>query len=933
MQKWAKRYWVCALLVSICWVSATGGRIIYVDDGASGKKTGYSWTDACNTLQDALRVASRGDEIRVAQGTYRPDTGGNQTKGDRKASFRPLNGVPITGGYAGLGQPDPNSHDVTLYETILSGDLAGNDLVVTDACDLLGEPSRRDNSYSVVSTGGPYLYAGSSGITITGFTITAGNASNNTSPNPDSWRMGGGMWCQGSSEPYGPPGSYRPIPITIRRCTFRSDSAWFGGALAVISCGTEVRVIDCTFAGNYAVLGGAAFADSDGSQFEHCEFYGNHAETGGAFFCDRGSGNMFSDCRLHNNTASCAGAMFFDGGSRPTLNGCLFAENQALGYIPSSPGDGGALHTYDGSEALVENCIFSRNRAANDGGAICNGWVGLGSQCRLMNSVFGGNRAQAHGGAIYNERDCHSAVINCTFCGNRASSEDTLCNESSTSSSFVTSSIIDNNGLSPSTIVSYTCIPGDWPGTGNVTIDPCFAVNGFWDANGSADVDSDDYWVDGDYHLRSRVGRWDPVGHNWVTDAVTSPCVDAGNPIVDYAGEVWPHGCRINMGAFGGTSEASLSERTECEPVDSVADSVQVEWIVSQQNPATGLVRSYRDSDGSAWIYDQSLAVIALTRAGLLSHAKAILDTMKALLENNPDQTWYECYKADYPGFAQAKDYVSGPIAWMVIGINYYEVKTGDSCYGPTARTALAWLIKQTHNNPNDERFGAVRFSKENPGIISSEHCIDAYSAFRVRGLIDGNEQYLGYAENLLNYLREEMWAPSPKSNGPYHNVNIFWRGYRDYEFCTDPQSWGVLSLGPSGPDGEEFSKALDWLWSNPYGNTRTVQDYSQSITKVHGFKSCTCDASDYVWIGLTEGVASAFYSVARNDRGDFFFSEMCRLVDKSGGLVHSFWTQKPYSNKWPENYRDGHVESVAWHYFNQVKLNPFRPEGDKKGR
>jgi len=52
------------------------------------------------------------------------------------------------------------------------------------------------------------------------------------------------------------------------------------------------------------------------------------------------------------------------------------------------------------------------------------------------------------------------------------------------------------------------------------------------------------------YHLKSQAGRWD--GIHWVLDAVTSPCIDAGDPSdVNWKNELWPHGSRVNMGAYG----------------------------------------------------------------------------------------------------------------------------------------------------------------------------------------------------------------------------------------------------------------------------------------------------------------------------------------------------------------------------------------------
>ena len=70
-----------------------------------------------------------------------------------------------------------------------------------------------------------------------------------------------------------------------------------------------------------------------------------------------------------------------------------------------------------------------------------------------------------------------------------------------------------------------------------------------------ADVSGDP--EDRDLHLKSQAGRWD--GSGWVTDSMTSPCIDAGDPSDDYGDEPAPNGSRINMGVYGNTGEASRS--------------------------------------------------------------------------------------------------------------------------------------------------------------------------------------------------------------------------------------------------------------------------------------------------------------------------------------------------------------------------------------
>jgi len=93
----------------------------------------------------------------------------------------------------------------------------------------------------------------------------------------------------------------------------------------------------------------------------------------------------------------------------------------------------------------------------------------------------------------------------------------------------------------------------------SIDAEPCLVDPGHWDPNGTPDYPNDDFPVEGDYHLKSQAGRWDPNGASWVQDDVTSPCVDAGDPDTPIGYEPFPSGGVINMGAYGGTAEASKS--------------------------------------------------------------------------------------------------------------------------------------------------------------------------------------------------------------------------------------------------------------------------------------------------------------------------------------------------------------------------------------
>ena len=119
---------ICWLAILLSPIAVAAGAAIYVDNDSAGGD-GSSWSTAFKYLQDALAVAEADDEIRIAHGPYLPDrsSANPHGSGDREATFQLIAGVAIKGGYAGYGAPDPNDRDVTAYETILSGDLAGDD--------------------------------------------------------------------------------------------------------------------------------------------------------------------------------------------------------------------------------------------------------------------------------------------------------------------------------------------------------------------------------------------------------------------------------------------------------------------------------------------------------------------------------------------------------------------------------------------------------------------------------------------------------------------------------------------------------------------------------------------------------------------------------------------------------------------------------------
>ena len=244
----------------------------------------------------------------------------------------------------------------------------------------------------------------------------------------------------------------------------------------------------------------------------NCTFTKNWGGAGGGVY-DGSYGSpirtlILTNCRFLSNSAVKGGGICI-GYSRPTLTNCMFIGNSA--------DFGGASAHYDLAIATYSKCTFAANSAQYGKAISCSSWW----YTRCPNIVRLNNCIIWDGGQeIYNDSNSIITIIYSDVQGGQASVYD-------------------------------PCDELFW-GAGNIDFDPCFA-----------DVNN------GDYHLKSEAGRWEPSSQSWVQDDVTSPCIDAGNTNSPIGLEPFPNGGRINMGAYGGTAEASKSYFGEpvCETI------------------------------------------------------------------------------------------------------------------------------------------------------------------------------------------------------------------------------------------------------------------------------------------------------------------------------------------------------------------------------
>lgn len=467
-------------------------------------------------------------------------------------------------------------------------------------------------------------------------------------PNVDASGYGGAIYCKGSS----------PLIINCEIYNCKSDAG--GGAIfcdensnaQISSCNVGISLGSYNIAGwgfyQYDIndvndvndlhqLGGGIYCRNSNPRIVNCNINYNEAfGSGGGIACEN-SDAIIRDCNIWENACLAdddrvdqhGGGIYCKGG-RPTIERSNIIWNR-------SRWSGGGIAVQDGDGVLINNCNIIENTS---GGAASGG--GIYSQgnpsgdpnadpnnpnCIIQTCLITRNEGYWSGGVSSNYGS-FANIVNCTITWNVPGWDDLVGGlETYGGGANVINSIISDNfgvqmaaaGASASAMsmefssqemdsfvvnpdinVTYSNIqiidsdgfyhPNSvWPGEGNINKDPMFVSPIRWPF---------------DCHLLSGTGEWD-----------TSPSINAGDPFADCSQEPAPNGGRINMGAYGGTVEASSSDILRPVPADADTDLAvnMVDFAILADNwglEGENIKNKKADSDNNGIVDGRDLSIL-----------------------------------------------------------------------------------------------------------------------------------------------------------------------------------------------------------------------------------------------------------------------------------------------------------------------------------
>ncbi len=328
-------------------------------------------------------------------------------------------------------------------------------------------------------------------------------------------------------------------------------------------------------------------------------------------------------------------------------------------------------------------------------------------------------------------------------------------------------------------------------------------------------------------------------------------------------------------------------------------------WFYTQQLN-NGLLESVENSTGAS-LYDNALGAMVFMLRNDYQKAEKIFDFFNARIDSE--------LNAGIGGFSQIRNSEGvpnrhrwmGDNAWLLIALNNYKARTGNSRYDNLSRHITNWLISL-----QDTDGGLFAGYDANGKLLNykvTEGMIDAFNAV---------EGYTDFHSKLLGFLKKYRWNAADKTM-------VAWPENPPYLYALDLHPWSYLIF-------KNFpSQTL--ISANRHLTTQKSTVTGKEIT---GY--CFDEDKDAVWFEGTGQMTLAFHFANMSQERDRYLLEMEKGLKQSTKDTTS--AGFPYASNPGTHYGDGllwnsadkeiAISGGAWYIYTKRKFNPFAVGRDK---
>jgi len=355
---------------------------------------------------------------------------------------------------------------------------------------------------------------------------------------------------------------------------------------------------------------------------------------------------------------------------------------------------------------------------------------------------------------------------------------------------------------------------------------------------------------------------------------------------------------------FSCKKENEIIGNSEPDEILNKTDTQIYNWIDNQQLP-NGLLESVENGNIVS-LYDNALAAIVFIMIEDYVKAEKIFDFFNARINTE--------LKNGVGGFSQLRDRNGvpnnhrwmGDNAWLLIALNNYKSKTGNTIYNNLDMEISNWL--KSLQDTDGGLFAGYNSDNSLMNFKVTEGNIDAFNAI---------DNYTVFHSELLNFLEKDRWDNADKNL-------VAWPTNPAYIYALDLHPWSYL------------------LFENyPISSLTTANRYLTTQTATNGLQItgyCFDVDKDVVWLEGTGQMALAFGIAGMNNEKTNYLTEMKKNLIESTTYSNSFgfpYASNPGTTYGTDNLWSGAdtniaISGAAWYLFAKNNFNPFAVGRDK---